>query len=112
MGRGRLMVIAGAEVQKRGVSPVLNVRRRDFIALLGGAAAAWPLIASAQQSSRRIGILMGTAESDPDQQALVSTFVHALGELGWRDGENIRTSALLQRQPFISRRKSRRYPAW
>jgi ABC-type uncharacterized transport system substrate-binding protein len=65
------------------------MRRRDFITLLGGAAATWPVIASAQQSSRRIGILMGTAESDPDQQALVSTFVHALGELGWRDGENI-----------------------
>jgi ABC-type uncharacterized transport system substrate-binding protein len=65
--------------------------RRAFVTMLGGAAA-WPLAARAQQSERvrRIGVLMGTAENDPDQRTLVATFVQALAELGWRDGGNIR----------------------
>jgi putative ABC transport system substrate-binding protein len=67
------------------------MKRRAFITLLGGAAAGWPLAARAQQGERmrRIGVLMGTDESDPDQKALVSAFVHALADLGWRDGRNI-----------------------
>jgi putative ABC transport system substrate-binding protein len=67
------------------------IRRREFITLLGGAAAAWPVAVRAQQPERkrRIGVLMGTAESDPDQKALVSTFADALADLGWRDGRNI-----------------------
>jgi putative ABC transport system substrate-binding protein len=66
------------------------VKRREFITLLGSAAA-WPLAARAQQGERmrRIGVLMGTDESDPNQKALVSAFVHALADLGWRDGRNI-----------------------
>jgi putative tryptophan/tyrosine transport system substrate-binding protein len=68
------------------------MKRREFISLLGGAAAAWPLAARAQQPDRvrRIGVLIGTAESDPDQKAMVSVFTRALEDLGWKEGANIR----------------------
>jgi putative tryptophan/tyrosine transport system substrate-binding protein len=68
------------------------MKRREFITLVGGASVVWPLAARAQQGDRvrRIGVLMGTDESDPEQKALVSAFVHALADLGWRDGRNIR----------------------
>src|SRR6266545_4272580 len=66
------------------------MRRREFITLIGGTVAAWPLAARAQQGERmrRVGVLMGTDESDPDQKALVSALGHALAALGWRDGRN------------------------
>jgi ABC-type uncharacterized transport system substrate-binding protein len=65
--------------------------RRDFITLLGGAAAAWPA-AYAQQPERmrRIGVLMGYAESDSDAQAKVAAFQESLEKLGWVEGHNIR----------------------
>ena len=68
------------------------MQRREFIALVGSIAAAWPQWASAQQPDRmhRVGVLMGIAESDPAQQSFVSAFTQALQELGWRDGGNIR----------------------
>jgi putative ABC transport system substrate-binding protein len=68
------------------------MRRREFITLLGGATAAWPLAARAQQSSptRRIGMLSGTSETDPQTKAGVAAFAKALQELGWTDGRNIR----------------------
>ena len=69
------------------------MRRRDFVALLGGAAAAWPLAARAQQSNqaRRIGVLSGyLAENDPTGIAYVSAFTRALQQLGWTDGNNVR----------------------
>jgi putative ABC transport system substrate-binding protein len=68
------------------------MRRRKFITLLGGVAATWSLRASAQQSEqvRRIGVLMGIAESDPAQQSFVSAFTKALKDLGWLTGRNIR----------------------
>jgi hypothetical protein len=69
------------------------IRRREFITLLGGATAAWPLAARAQQPDRtirQIGVLMGTAESDPNQKALVSVFTQALADTGWKEGTNIR----------------------
>ena len=68
-----------------------RVRRREFITLLGGAAA-WPLAASAQQSGsvRRIGVLMNASSDDADGQARVIAFVQALQELGWTDGRNAR----------------------
>jgi putative ABC transport system substrate-binding protein len=68
------------------------MQRREFITLLGGVAAAWPLAARAQQTDRvrRIGVLMGIAESDPARQSFVSAFTQALSDLGWRDGGNIR----------------------
>jgi putative ABC transport system substrate-binding protein len=67
------------------------VRRRDFITLLGGAAA-WPLAARAQQSERmrRIGVLLSVAESDPEGKAQLSGFTLGLAELGWIEGRNLR----------------------
>jgi ABC-type uncharacterized transport system substrate-binding protein len=68
------------------------VKRREFITLLYGAAAAWPLVARAQQPERmrRIGVLMTFAESDPEAQARVAVFQEALQKLGWAEGRNIR----------------------
>jgi putative tryptophan/tyrosine transport system substrate-binding protein len=67
------------------------VNRRDFITLLGGAAA-WPVAARAQQPERmrRIGILLPAAADDPAWQAWVGAFLQALGELGWTIGRNVR----------------------
>ena len=71
------------------------MKRRAFIALLGGAAAA-PMIGSvvarAQQPPpmKRIGVLLGITESDPEQRSRLSAFVRALTELGWLEGRNIR----------------------
>jgi putative tryptophan/tyrosine transport system substrate-binding protein len=66
--------------------------RREFITLLGGAAAAWPLSARAQQADRvwRIGALMGYAESDPEAQTNVAAFREGLQKLGWTEGHKIR----------------------
>ena len=63
------------------------LRRREFIAGLGGAAA-WPLAARAQQGDRvrRIGVLMGRDENDPEAKVLLSGFTRGLSELGWTDG--------------------------
>ena len=70
----------------------MNEPARDFITLLGGAAAAWPLEASAQQADRkrRIGILMTIAANDPEAQARIVVFAQALQALGWTDGRNAR----------------------
>ena len=67
------------------------MRRREFIALLGGAAA-WPLAARAQQVERmrRIGVLMGLPENDPDTNARLAGFRQELERLGWSEGRNIR----------------------
>jgi hypothetical protein len=68
-------------------------KRRDFITLLGGAAAAWPLAARAQQTDRmqRIGVLMGYAESNVEGQAFVAAFHEELLKLGWAEGRNLRS---------------------
>jgi len=68
------------------------VRRREFITLLGGAAAVWPLVARAQQAERvrRIGILLATTADDADFQAWVGAFLQALALLGWTIGRNVR----------------------
>jgi putative tryptophan/tyrosine transport system substrate-binding protein len=67
------------------------MRRREFITLLGGAAAAWPISARAQQSGqlRRIGVLMPTAESDPESKLRLATFLQALQVTGWVQGRNL-----------------------
>jgi putative ABC transport system substrate-binding protein len=66
--------------------------RREIIALLGGAAAAWPLAARAQQGDRlrRIGVLMSYAKSDPDGGGFVAAFRERLQQLGWLEGRDIR----------------------
>jgi putative ABC transport system substrate-binding protein len=66
------------------------MRRRQFIALLGGVAA-WPLTARAQQPerTRRIGVLMSLAADDKEGQARIDAFVQGLRELGWIDGRNV-----------------------
>jgi putative tryptophan/tyrosine transport system substrate-binding protein len=68
------------------------VNRRGFITLIGGAAAAWPLTARAQQDERvrRIGILLAAAADNPEFQARVGAFQQALGQLGWTIGRNLR----------------------
>jgi putative ABC transport system substrate-binding protein len=68
------------------------MRRREFIALVGGAAAAWPFSARAQQSDRvrRIGVLMSLAVTDPESQERKIAFEQGLKELGWIDGRNVR----------------------
>src|SRR6516162_9370721 len=68
------------------------MRRRDFISLLGGAAAAWPLAARAQRPNqmRRIGVLMTLPADDPDGQAQITAFAQGLQELGWAVGRNVR----------------------
>jgi ABC-type uncharacterized transport system substrate-binding protein len=68
------------------------VKRREFIALLGGAAASWPLAARAQQPARvrRIGVLMASDENDLRPKAQLSRFTQGLSELGWTDSRNLR----------------------
>jgi putative tryptophan/tyrosine transport system substrate-binding protein len=67
------------------------MKRREFITLLGGAAAAWPLAARAQEPERmrRIGVLIGSAVSDPEAQKRFAAFRQGLAVLGWVDGKNL-----------------------
>jgi putative ABC transport system substrate-binding protein len=67
------------------------MRRREFITFLGGAAAAWPLPARAQQDGRvrRVGVLMNLAEDDPEERAELAAFRQRLRQLGWVEGHNI-----------------------
>jgi putative ABC transport system substrate-binding protein len=68
------------------------MKRREFISLLGGAAAAWPLAARAQQPAervRRIGVLTPFAADDPEAKARIEAFVHALRQFGWSEGRNL-----------------------
>jgi ABC-type uncharacterized transport system substrate-binding protein len=68
------------------------VNRREFITLLGGAAAAWPLAARAQQADqvRRIGVLIGVAEDDPEAKARLAAFRQGLEKRGLSEGPNLR----------------------
>ena len=67
------------------------MRRRDFVKVIVGAAAAWPLAARAQQQERmrRVGVLMNAVENKPQGQARVAIFRQVLQQLGWRDGGNV-----------------------
>jgi putative tryptophan/tyrosine transport system substrate-binding protein len=66
------------------------MKRREFITLLGGTAAAWPLAARAQQGQRRIGVLMNGIASDAFQQGRLAALTQRLQQLGWADGRNVR----------------------
>jgi putative ABC transport system substrate-binding protein len=68
------------------------MRRREFIGILSGAVAAWPIALRAQQAERmrRIGVLLAVAESDVDVRKGIGIFQRTLQELGWKDGHNIR----------------------
>ena len=86
------------------------MRRRDFITLVGGAAAGWPLAALAQQAERvrRIGVLMNAAADDPEGQGRIAAFHQGLQEFGWTLGRNARIDA---RWGAVDADSSRRYAA-
>ena len=67
-----------------------DMRRREFISLLGGAAG-WPLGARAQEGIRRLGVQMSPAERDPAAQVRLAAFQEALAALGWSEGRNLRS---------------------
>jgi putative ABC transport system substrate-binding protein len=67
------------------------IRRRDFITLLGGGAAAWPFATAAQTDrTRRVGVLMNYAATQAEGQASINAFIQELHQLGWSDGQNLR----------------------
>ena len=71
----------------------IRIRRREFIFTLGGAAAAWPLAARAQQPERmrRVGVLIGTyGQTDREGQDRIAVFLDTFRKLGWSDGRNVR----------------------
>jgi putative ABC transport system substrate-binding protein len=80
------------------------MRRRNFITLLGGAAAAWPLAARARQGERmrRIGVLMGRVEGDTEGQARIEAFREQFQRLGWTEGRTIQTDIRWQTQDVES----------
>jgi putative ABC transport system substrate-binding protein len=86
------------------------MKRRAFITLIGGAAAAWPLAARAQQVEpmRRIGVLMSTAADDPEGQARIAAFQQGLQQFGWTIGRNARIDS---RWPTGDSERIRRYAA-
>jgi putative ABC transport system substrate-binding protein len=70
----------------------VHIGRRELIVTFGGAVAAWPLAARAQQGDRvrRIGVLMWLNENDPGAKSDLSAFTQALADLGWTEGRNVR----------------------
>ena len=68
------------------------MRRRKFIGLVGGAAVGWPMFAKGQQAKpmRRIGVLVGLAENDPEMKERLAGFRQGLEKLGWSEGDNVK----------------------
>ena len=87
------------------------MRRREFITLLGGAAAAWPLAARAQQGEqlRRVGVLLALAEDDPEAKSRLAAFRLGLAKRGWSEGSNVRRNPHLGTRTL---RASRWYSAF
>src|SRR6516162_5911617 len=90
--------------------PLDQLKRREFITLLGVAAAASPVVAQAQQPERvrRIGMLETLPESDPEETARIAIFLRSLGQLGWIDGRNVQTE---HRQTLGDAERARRLAA-
>jgi putative ABC transport system substrate-binding protein len=85
------------------------MRRREFITLLGGAAASWPVAARAQERVRRIGVLQGGGDrDDPRLQSYGDAFLQALQQLGWTDGRSVKID---YRWPAGDADKARKYAA-
>src|SRR5262249_21672366 len=92
-GKAARTVLCGGRAMKRTSLPLLApIKRRDFITLIGGAAAAWPLAARAQQPERmrRIGVLLSPAADDLEYQGRIAAFQQTLQQLGWTDARNVR----------------------
>jgi len=79
------------------------MRRREFLNVLGGVAAAWPVVGRAQQSDRprRIGVMVNGAASDPEMQARVLAFKRGLEQLGWSEGRNINIDTRFADKPNL-----------
>src|SRR5262249_6571978 len=93
--RARINTLAlGARLTREGRMTV-TIGRRELITALGGAAAAWPLAARAQQGerTRHIGVLTNLAENDPEGQVRHAAFLKGLQELGWLEGRNLRVES-------------------
>jgi putative tryptophan/tyrosine transport system substrate-binding protein len=84
-----VLKIAYARVER--IEAVLAMQRREFIALVGGAAAAWPLAARAQPSkqARQVGMLIASEENEPLVRSRVASFRQGLSDLGWIEGGNL-----------------------
>jgi putative ABC transport system substrate-binding protein len=92
------------------------VKRREFITLLGGATAAWPIVARAQQPSdmRRIAVLMGYVENDPETEARLAAFRQRLERRGWVEGRNVhmRLASQATARTCLPGRGARRERRW
>ena len=86
------------------------MKRREFITLVAGVTATWPLAARAQQVERvrRVGVLMGGPATDAISQAYVAAFVQALRQRGWIEGQNLRIDIRWNAGDPRSRRLMRR----
>src|SRR5262249_26392956 len=99
-----------AAPRRRGDRMIAKMRRREFITLLGGAAAVGPLAARAQQGERmrRIGVLMNLTADDPEASARVTALAQGLQQLGWTVGRNLQID---YRWGAVDTDRSRRYAA-